>query len=111
MVNIIDLKREINHILGDKSTEYFKLLTLYFSGRIEKGTGLDSKLFRISFQVWPEPGQFQNQNKDKVTADVQSLFPPDKLKYHNRFVSFLLGQPVDIDPAIQEKYKSMLPHP
>ena len=49
MVNIIDLKREINHILGDKSTEYFKLLTLYFSGRIEKGTGLDSKLFRISF--------------------------------------------------------------
>ena len=39
MVNIIDLKREINHILGDKSTEYFKLLTLYFSGRIEKGIG------------------------------------------------------------------------
>ena len=50
----------------------------------------------------------KNQNKDKVTADVQSLFPPDKLKYHNRFVSFLLGQPVDIDPAIQEKYKSKL---
>ena len=39
MVNIIDLKREINHILGEKSTDYFKLLTLYFSGRIEKGTG------------------------------------------------------------------------
>jgi len=80
MVNIIDLKREINHILGDKSTEYFKLLTLFFSGRVEK---------------------------DKVTADVQSLFPTDKLKYHNRFVSFLLGQPVDIDPAIQEKYKNV----
>ena len=65
MVNIIDLKREINHILGDKSTEYFKLLTLYFSGRIEKGTGFiksnapqkDIKLTRASFL-----GQFQNQN-------------------------------------------------
>ena len=47
MVNIIDLKREINHILGDKSTEYFKLLTLYFSGRVEKGTGFIKSLTRL----------------------------------------------------------------
>ena len=51
MVNIIDLKREIIHILGDKSTDYFKLLTLYFSGRIEKG--IDSKsVYTVKSLQW-----------------------------------------------------------
>ena len=46
MVNLIDLKREINHILGEKSTDYFKLLTLYFSGRIEKGKDSYHQVFK-----------------------------------------------------------------
>ena len=76
MVNIIDLKREINHILGDKSTEYFKLLTLYFSGRIEKGIGF--KFYVIPDQFFSSglnPVSFKTKIKIKSQPMFNLCFP------------------------------------
>ena len=81
MVNIVDLKREIQSILGQKSNVYFSRLRDYLSGRIEKD-------------------QFMREA-------VYGVFPPDKIKVHDRFVGFIQGAHVESDPRLGEKYKEV----
>ena len=42
-----------------------------------------------------------------VKKAVTGLFPPDKLKVHDRFIGFIQGAHVESDPRLGEKYKEV----
>ena len=52
-------------MLGEKSNEYFTLLRQYLSGRIDR---------------------------DQLIRDVATIFPPDKMTHHDRFIGFIQGR-------------------
>ena len=81
MVDIVDLKREIEEILGDNGPEYFRMLRLLFSNRIEK---------------------------DKFVSFVNEIFPATEIRVHNRFINFIQGNNIETDPKISDKYKGRI---